>query len=592
MSVQLPSQYEERDYVMKGGMARHLSLFKYVNGGFYLIKGMHGDDEEALTKWNGAELFSSSNLGSRVVGLFQVVLNSNTYYFAVANGKVYRVDGMTLIEMLTGQAAGYYSGRTIESVFYLASGTNPNKKILGDLSIHNVGIVPPTATPVAADGGAGALTGDYTYRYTFKNALTGQESNPSPVSNTLSVTSKQITLTGLADSADPQVDRKVIYRTTGTGAGVWFRVTEITGTATNYTDNLADSGLAEELREDNAVPPQAQYLEVYNGMLAYAGLATPNQNRVAMSGVLRPEAHDPEHVYDLEPDEADQISGMKRFAGALAIYKERGLFFGTGRAPDEMEFVPTRVKEGALGNNIVEHQGVHFYLSQRGPFAFAGLQEDFFGRPIQDFYKTLDRTSLANASGVFYEPLNLLIWNVQETGQSDYNTWLCFNVQTKEWTIRDFASSRLSVYLDSFGASKLWLGGVNGLLYTGDIGTGDNGAAIAVSIITRGFCLKYINKQPDVSQAYGFRHLEIFYDANGGTAPVTVQAAIDKPDGIFQNLVNAATGASTFIPTTGTRVRFDLNLYGRLLFVKLTVSSTEALKIRGFRLQGYGLGRR
>ena len=111
-------------------------------------------------------------------------------------------------------------------------------------------------------------------------------------------------------------------------------------------------------------------------------------------------------------------------------------------------------------------------------------------------------------------------------------------------------------------------------------------------MVTRGICLKYTNKQPDLEQTYVFRHIEILYDANGGTSPVTVQYALDKPDANYQNTVNVATGASTFIPTTGTRARFDLAGYGRLLFIKLTVDSAEALTIRGIRVQGNALGRR
>lgn len=592
MPAQLATQYLDRDYVLKGGMIRHLSTFKYVNAGFWLVKGMHGDDEDALTKANGAELFSATNVGGRVLGLFQVTLNNVVYYFVMANGKVMRVEGATVIDMLTAQAAGYYEGRTLQSVFYAVSGTNPNVKILSTLQVQGVGIAAPVSALTAAIGIAGPITGDYSYKYTYKNSVTGHESDPSPVSNTLTVTGDQVNLTGIAHSADTQVDLKVIYRTTAGGDGLWFRVNEISAALTTYTDVAVDDDLAEAVLEDSGVPPQAGLIEIFNGMMVYAGQPSPNRNRVSISGVLRPEAVDPDNDQFLEPDEEDFISGMKRFGSQLAVYKQRRLFLGSGKAPDEMEFIATRVRAGSLGNGIIDRESTHFYLSAQGPYAFSGLREDFFGRAIQDPYKELDPTALANASGVFYAPLNQLIWNVEQIGESDYNTWLIYNTQAKEWTMRDFASSRLSTYFDVVGTQKLWLGGVNGLLYTGDIGTGDNGANIACTVVTRGLCLQYINKQPDIGQSYSFRHLEIFYDANGGSAPVTVTVCVDKPDGIYQNVVNKATGASTFIPTTGTKARFDMNQTGRLLFVKLNVSSAEALKIRGIRVQGYGLGRR
>src|SRR3990172_10149176 len=95
MTTQLATQYLDRDYVLKGGIIRHLSTFKYVNAGFWTVKGMQGDDEDALTKSNGAELFSATNLGGRVLGLFQVTLNAVVYYFVMANGKIMRVSGAT-----------------------------------------------------------------------------------------------------------------------------------------------------------------------------------------------------------------------------------------------------------------------------------------------------------------------------------------------------------------------------------------------------------------------------------------------------------------------------------------------------------------
>lgn len=586
--------YEDREYVLKGGIIRHLSTFKYANAGFWEAKGLHGDDEDALTKWSGSERFSVTNLGGRVVGLYQVTLAGASYYFAMANGKIVRVNGATITDLLTGQVAGYYDGETLNAIFFAASGTNPNKKILSTLVVQDVGIAAPVGACVAVvSASAGVLNGAYSYRYTYRNSITGHESDPSPVSAVVSPTNDQVDLSVIAAAVDTQVDRKVIYRTTTGGEGVWFRVAEIDNITTVYTDNIADDNLAEAVLEDSGVPPQAAYLEVYNGMMAYAGLLAPNQNRVAMSGVLRPEAADPDNVYDLEPDEKNIITGMKRFGSALAVYKRNRLFMGSGRAPDEMDFTPTRVKEGALGNGcIIDYNSAHWYLSGRGPFVFSGLKEDFIGRPIQDFYKTLDQSMMRNSSGVFYEPLNMLIWNVMEVGQSDFNTWLCYNTQTREWTIRDFASSVISLYLDTINNPRLWLGGVNGLTYTGDVGTGDDGASIAVRLVTRGICLKYKDKQPDLEQTYCFRHVEVLYDANGGTAPVTVQYALDKPDAPYTDMKNSATGASTFVPTTGNRARFDLAGYGRLLFLKFTVSSAEALKIRGLRIQGTPLGRR
>lgn len=587
------AQYIDREYVLKGGIVRHLSTFRYTNAGFWTVSGMHGDDEDSLTKCSGSELFSSTSLGARVVGLFQVTLNNNVFYFAMANGNVVSVSGSTVTTLLSGEASGYYQAVTLNSIFYFASGVNANKKILSNLSVQNVGIAAPTVAPVAAAGTPGPLTGDYSWKYTFKNSVTGVESNPSPVSNTITLGAVYAALSSLNNSSDTQVDRKVIYRTTNGGDGLWFRVAEIDAALTTYIDGAADGDLAELVLEDSGVPPQSSLIELYNGMIVYAGQASPNRNRVSVSGVLRPESVDPDNDQDLSPDEDDFITGMKVFGSTIAVYKRRALFIGNGTSPDAINFTRTRVKEGSLGGRgIIEHNSSHFYLSERGPFAYSGLREDFIGRSIQHYYKTLDVSLLANASGVKYTPLNQLIWNVGVVGDPDATVWLCFNTETKEWTTREFGSSTLSTYFDALGRTRLWLGGSNGYLYTGDVGSGDNGANIPVEIVTRGLCLSYQDKQPDTSQTYCFRHIDVRYDANGGTAPVTVDYAIDKPDANFVGVKNKATGLSSFVPATGSIARFDLAGYGRLIFLRFTTSSTEALKIRGVKLYGTALGRK
>jgi hypothetical protein len=348
--------------------------------------------------------------------------------------------------------------------------------------------------------------------------------------------------------------------------------------------------------DDNGVPPAASYLELYNGMMFYAGLANPNESRIAVSGVLRPEACDADNVYDLEPDEEDIITGIRKFGQAIAVYKQTSIWLGSGSIPDGMDFVKTRVNEGALGNwGIIPFASMHWYLGEKGVFTFNGLNETYMSSAIEELYKTLDLTTLANASGVYYKPLNLLIWNVRTAGESDFDHWLMYNIKTREWSTRQHATSKLSTYKDAFGRSVLWMGGVNGYTYNGDRGNADDGTDIVVDIILRGICLGFKDKQPDLDQLYCFRHIEVLYDPNGGSEEVTISFALDEPDSTYHSAVNPADGSSVFTPTTGNRVRFDipeLHAYGRLIFVRIQASSQEALTIRGVRVEGNGLGRR
>lgn len=84
------------------------------------------------------------------------------------------------------------------------------------------GIAASTTAPTAQAGtDNGSLAGDYTLRYTYlRKTSTGQiahESNPSPVSNTATLTNHAV-LADIADSSDSQVTHVRVYRTVAGGS--------------------------------------------------------------------------------------------------------------------------------------------------------------------------------------------------------------------------------------------------------------------------------------------------------------------------------------------------------------------------------------
>ncbi len=116
---------------------------------------------------------------------------------------------------------------------------------------------PSTAATVAAGAGTG-LTGVYKYKVTFLNS-DAHESNPSPVATTASLVNKDVAMTALPLSTDPQVVKRRIYRTKA-GLEVFYELKDINDNhTTTYTDSAADSTLVESetLLIDQDVPPAA-----------------------------------------------------------------------------------------------------------------------------------------------------------------------------------------------------------------------------------------------------------------------------------------------------------------------------------------------
>lgn len=570
--------YEQVVVDIKGGIHREGDTFE-PGKGWWDVNGFHTNELGAFTKFPGLQ--RDSFVGDPIDGLYQARLLTSSYKFAFFGGRVQRIDPGYETTLDSGYQIGAVDGRTLSNRFFFMNGVDENKKITSDLRVRNMGIQPPTTKPNVTDGGIGSLTGDYSYRYTYYNSVDLIESDPSPTSDTFAASSDMITLTGLVNSPDPQVDRIRIYRTVS-GGGVWLRLDEVTMGPTTYgPDNKADDQLGAELRQDNGVPPIAKYCEVYNGMMVLGGLPSPNESRIAFSGVLRPESFDPDDIYDLDPEELDVVNGLARYGNAIAIGKRGGLYLGQGVHPSFMNFTRTRVTQGPLGNfTMVPYEGYLFYLSEKGPYAFTGLQEQYLGQPIEQIYKTIDLAALARSTGVFYPNLNLIMWNVTTSGRPTPDFLIVFNVITKEWTTREIDATWMSTYLDSQGRVKWWVGSSEGNISTGDVGHSDNGIVVTGELLSRGINFARV----PVSHVKNYRHIFINYEPNGGTQPVTVSYAVDSPKGPFVT-------ANTFMPTTGHKTRIDINARGNMLFVKLSVSSTEALVIRNLEVWGHDLGR-
>jgi hypothetical protein len=140
-------------------------------------------------------------------------------------------------DLVAGRTPGVRHSFAVHQGFcYGVNGVDPNFKLYNGTS-YGVGIAPPPAAPGVADGGAGSLTGKYSYVYCYKRSSPNPLiSNPSPASTPLDLTSKIFTVT-YTPSLDPQVDTIIVYRTLnlntqGTDPLAFFKVAEFAQAAT------------------------------------------------------------------------------------------------------------------------------------------------------------------------------------------------------------------------------------------------------------------------------------------------------------------------------------------------------------------------
>jgi hypothetical protein len=573
----MADQYHKVDVPIQGGIRQDVDKLESKPIGWWDIDGFHTNDSGALTKFTG--LFENGSIENHVDALYQARLSGAEYKFAFGGGRVERIDPGFEGILASGLFPGIVDSRTLSNRVFFANGRDRNRKITADLRVSFQGIESPILAPTLTQDGGGAFSGTYSLRYSYYNSTDDIESDLSPAAE-ITVTSKRILLSNLQVSPDPQVDQKRIYRTVA-GGGVWLRDEAIPNASTSYSLNSDDADLGAEHSQANGAPPIAKYMEVYNGMLLLAGLVNPNESTVAVSGVLLPESYDPDDIYLLDPEELDVITGIKKFGQSVAVGKRGGIYLGNGVHPAFMNFTRTRVTQGPLGNfTMVPYEGGLFYLSEKGAYVFGGLQETYLSRPIENIYKRLNLAEMYRATGLFYPNLNLIMWSVIKDNAANPNFLLAYNVITKEWTTRPINTTWMSTYLDTQDRVRWWLGGHDGKHFTGDMGHGDGGAPVTGTVITRGINFKGVS----TANVKNYRHVFINYKPNGSPTPVEVSYAVDDPDGPY-------IAAGSFLPTTLSKARVDIDARGSLLFVKMTVTSDDPLVLQNVEVWGHDLGR-
>lgn len=141
-------------------------------------------------------------------------------------------------------------------IFFGQEGNIPYK-YNGDFTRH--GVYAPTSTLTAGSGATGVLTGDYRYLVTYVNSNVVQ-SDVSPISTTLTVTSGAVTLTSIPLApASYGVNSRKIYRTVTSGAVFKYLGEIADNTTTTYSDNAADSALGATAPTDQGNPPNYSF---------------------------------------------------------------------------------------------------------------------------------------------------------------------------------------------------------------------------------------------------------------------------------------------------------------------------------------------
>ena len=222
------------------------------------------------TKPRGGSVLYASLSGNIPTRLFNYYNGSSgvNCMLASAGAKLFQITtGKVVSTLSSGFTAGWVGDFLNYGTEAFITSPTDTPQIYNGTTLRNWGIIGPTAANTyGADSGTG-LTGAYQYKFTYVNSVSGHESNASPASAVRTVANKTINLTGLTASADAQVNKINIYRTTAGGA-IYFYLAQIANGTTTYADNIGDAllGITEAPLQNNP-PAQFAGIEEWDGRI-------------------------------------------------------------------------------------------------------------------------------------------------------------------------------------------------------------------------------------------------------------------------------------------------------------------------------------
>lgn len=284
--------------------------------------------------------------------------------------------------ILTDDAGNPYALTSLTAVNFFpyndivfgCNGTDANFEIAKDAEsgtyrARKTGIVIPANAPTLTDSGtAGNPNGTYTYYITFvrkENSTRIRESSSYVVGDAPSITvsSKQINLSNIPISSDPQVNCRRIYRNANSGTA-FYKVADIdNNTATSYTDNIADSSLDTTVVYESpegtmgwAPMPPVKYLTVFKYRMFGWGHST-YESRLYYSysgSMIALRGHKSTFWKDIDDMAGQDPKGLAIDDNGLIIFKERSTFMlANGNIINPIQTINNSL--GCMSNNSIAY---------------------------------------------------------------------------------------------------------------------------------------------------------------------------------------------------------------------------------------------
>lgn len=414
------------------------------------------------------------------------------------------VSGTTLYEIdpSTGSASpvvgsltkgGKWTSAQYADRVYMACSNGQRPVVYDGSSVSAVGIVAPNVKSVSVTAvlGAGTMIPAATYYVyvTYRNSVTGVESNPGPVETiTLGGTDTGITQITLPISPDPQVNQRRIWITAPggpSGSTAYLSGTvDDNVTVTSLTD-INSVGAAVSLEYlNNEQAPVGSVVTIWKDRLFVAG--NPMfPTRVYYSAPGRLEGFNQSTSYeDADLDAGDPVVALKPLRDTLVAFLRDGRVGITATGATTIPFLLSRLNQdvGAVSHNtVLIFKNRHIFLGERDMWVWDGDNESNlssppeFDRPSVKYFirETLADAYKASNAHIALHRSRDQVWLACTTGGNTCNdTVLVLDITQGVWSKYQMSMDVLSEIEDMNDESFLY-GGSHGHVVKLDTGAFD-----------------------------------------------------------------------------------------------------------------------
>ncbi len=452
----------------------------------------------------------------------------NARRYALSGTAWYR-DEVAIVTGLTahsGQAVGFRPVDDPLSWTFLANQAAMRKD--DGTNVRNWGVIAPGPPAGVAAGGAGGLIGNYSVRYTYLRRVSdavAYESNPSPASSDVAVTNQVITVTALADSPDPQVTHKRVYRSVNSGSE-WFFETDVPQGTSTATLSVADAALGAILEEDNDLPVLCGWAAEFQNHI-FLALDAANPHYLWYSKRFRPESFPAANYLEVGYP-GDPIQGGARLVGLLGIYTRDTKYRIVGNATSGFVAIEALSSRGTPAGHatVASDQGAIF-VARDGLFLTnfqsadvalsAAIEPLFYGETVND-YAPIDWSRVREMALGSYKQRYYFSYPTVGGG----TMMAVYSRETQQWYHYSIAPTVL--YADET-SDVLWAGGDGGSIVAIDSPqVSTETVTTTATFADRGGPSSFLRKR--------FCYLRI--DAEAGSQPLTVQLWVD---GVLRHIV-------------------------------------------------------